>query len=116
MNINPVKEEIHLRLMRIIIEAENKITQRDLARRAGISLGRVNQWIAEMIAEGLIKIERLKKEGSKTVHTYLLTQKGMEEKFRLLIHTLSHKIREHELLEKEIEALNREIRQHSVTR
>lgn len=116
MNTDEIKEEIHLRLIKIIAEAEHKITQRELSRLAGISLGKINYWITEMVNEGLIKIERCNKEIGKSACAYLLTAKGVEEKYRLLIHTLSRKIREYELLGKEIEALNQEIRQHSTTR
>jgi hypothetical protein len=45
----------------------------------------------------------------------MLAAKGLEEKFRPLIHILSRKIHEHDLLGKEIEVLNQEIQQHSIT-
>ena len=105
------KEEITLQLIKIIHKAEYKITQRELAKRAGISLGKINYWISEMVREELIKIERRKKAGQKSSYAYLLTPKGIEEKFRLLIHILSRKIREQEVLGKEIEVLNQEVQQ-----
>lgn len=66
-----------------------------------------------MVKEGLIKIERFKKAGNKSAHSYFLTPKNMEEKSRLLIHFLSRKLREYEILGKEIEELNLEILQYS---
>jgi EPS-associated MarR family transcriptional regulator len=108
-----LKEEVRLRLMKIIAEAEQKLAQRELAKRAGISLGKTNYWITEMVNEGLLKVERLKNAGNKLGYRYILTPKGMEEKFRLLIHFLSRKIREYENLGKEIEELNRQVRQNS---
>jgi EPS-associated MarR family transcriptional regulator len=113
--MDKLKEEITLQLIKMIHKAEHKITQRDLAKRAGISLGKINYWIAQMVKEGLIKIEHLKKAGRKSAYVYMLTPKGIEEKFRLLIHILSRKIREHEVLGREIEELNQEVQQHSIT-
>ena len=67
------------------------MTQRELAKRVGISLGKTNYWVTEMVNEGLIKFERFKNAGNKSAYTYVLTPKGIEEKFRLLIHFLSRK-------------------------
>ena len=113
MDTDKIKEEIRLQLMKIISEAEQKITQRELAKRVGISLGKTNYWITEMVREGLIRFQRLKNVNSKSAYTYILTPKGAEEKFRLLIHFLSRKLREYEILQKEIEDLNREIKQYN---
>ncbi len=66
-----------------------------------------------MVKEGLIQFERFKKANSKSAYTYILTPKGAEEKFRLLIHFLSRKMREYEILRKEIEDLNREIKEYN---
>jgi EPS-associated MarR family transcriptional regulator len=114
MNMNKLKEEITLQLIKIIHKAEHKITQRDLAQRVGISLGKINACISEMIEDELIKINRFNKSDPKSSNSYMLTPKGLEEKFRLLIHILSRKIREHEVLGKEIEGLNQEIQQYSI--
>ena len=40
MDTDKIKEEIRLQLMKIISEAEQKMTQRELAKRVGISLGK----------------------------------------------------------------------------
>lgn len=109
MDADKIKEEIRLQLMKIISEAEQKMTQRELAKRVGISLGKTNYWVTEMVNEGLVKFERFKNTGNKSACTYVLTPKGIEEKFRLLIHFLSRKLREYDILRKEIEDLNHEI-------
>lgn len=114
MDTDKIKEEIRLQLMKIIFEAEQKMTQRELAKRVGISLGKTNYWVTEMVNEGLVKFERFKNAGNKSAYTYVLTPKGMEEKFRLLIHFLSRKLREYDILRKEIEDLNQEILQYKM--
>jgi EPS-associated MarR family transcriptional regulator len=113
MNVEEVKEEVFLRLMKIIAESDHKLTQRDLAKRTGISLGKINYWISEMVKDGFITAERISQNGSKSGYQYQLTPKGMEEQYRLLIHFLSRKIREYDTLGKEIEALNRLVSQYS---
>ena len=114
MDTDKIKEEIRLQLMKIISEAEQKMTQRELAKRVGISLGKTNYWVTEMINEGLIKFESFKNAGNQSAYTYVLTPKGIEEKFRLLIHFLSRKLREYEILRREIEDLNQEILQYKL--
>jgi EPS-associated MarR family transcriptional regulator len=114
MDTDKIKEEIRLQLMKIISEAEQKMTQRELARRVGISLGKTNYWVTEMVNEGWVKFERFKQAGNKSAYTYVLTPKGIEEKFRLLIHFMSRKLREYDILRKEIEDLNQEILQYNM--
>jgi EPS-associated MarR family transcriptional regulator len=114
MDTDKIKEEIRLQLMKIISEAEQKMTQRELAKRVGISLGKTNYWVTEMVNEGLVKFERFKKADNKSTYTYVLTPKGIEEKFRLLIHFLSRKLREYDILRREIEDLNQEILKYNM--
>lgn len=61
------------------VELEDKITQRELARRTGLSLGAVNVLIKRLIHKGLLKIEHI---NTRTLR-YILTPKGMMEKARL---------------------------------
>jgi len=61
------------------VDEENSITQRELAKRTGISLGSVNVLIKRLIHKGLIKIEHI---NSRTIK-YILTPKGLMEKARL---------------------------------
>lgn len=61
------------------VESEDTITQRELAKRTGLSLGAVNVLIKRLIHKGLIKIEHI---NAKTMK-YILTPKGMLEKARL---------------------------------
>mgnify|MGYP001264756635 FL=1 len=64
------------------LDEENRITQRELAKRTGLSLGSVNVLLKRLIHKGLIKIEHI---NSKTIK-YVLTPKGLLEKARLTYH------------------------------
>lgn len=61
------------------VESKDTITQRELARKTGLSLGAVNVLIKRLINKGLLKIEHI---NAKTIR-YFLTPKGMMEKARL---------------------------------
>lgn len=61
------------------VESKENITQRELARRTGLSLGAVNVLIKRLIHKGLIKIEHI---STRTIK-YMLTPKGLMEKARL---------------------------------
>ena len=58
------------------IEKNNNITQRELSKRTGLSLGSINLLLNKMISEGFIKIEQI--PPSRVV--YMLTPKGILEK------------------------------------
>jgi DNA-binding Lrp family transcriptional regulator len=54
MNALIDKDDIHLRLLRMV-EADPHITQREMKRRLGISLGMVNFFLAELSKQGLVR-------------------------------------------------------------
>lgn len=72
-------EEVFLdskyQIMSEIAENEN-VSQRELSKKLGISLGSVNVLINKMIKEGLIKIEKVSQKQA----LYMLTPVGMMEK------------------------------------
>lgn len=58
------------------IERNKTVTQRDIAKSTGMSLGNVNTLIKRLVKKGLLKIEKL---NAKTIR-YILTPKGLKEK------------------------------------
>ncbi len=61
------------------VDSQKTITQRELAKRTGLSLGAVNVLIKRLIQKGLLKIEQI---NTRTIR-YILTPKGLMEKARL---------------------------------
>jgi EPS-associated MarR family transcriptional regulator len=104
-------EKIRLTLLKILA-GEGRKSQRDLAGQLGISLGKTNYWIRRLSAEGLITIGRARNAGNKFEYTYTLTSRGMEERFRLLVHCLSRKLRQFDDLRTEIAEINKELVQY----
>lgn len=58
------------------IDGERELSQRDLSRRTGLSLGTVNILLKKMTREGLVKMESI--PANRVV--YMLTPKGIMEK------------------------------------
>lgn len=91
------------------LESNPNSTQRDLSIRLNISLGKINYLLRELILRGFIKAKNFtgRPEKLRKIH-YLLTEKGLEEKFRLLQHFLKIKEIEYNRLKQELEyALNK---------
>lgn len=91
------------------IEKDTAISQRDLSKRLGYSLGKVNYLIKALVEKGLIKLERFKNNPNKLAYRYILTPKGIKEKYRITKAFLQKKLEEYERLQREIEELKKEI-------
>lgn len=102
-----LQEEMRYRLLKYL-EENPDASQRQLARQLGVSLGKVNYCLKALIAKGLVKAARFKNNPNKRSYAYLLTPKGVEEKAAITYQFLKRKLREHEVLEREIEELRRE--------
>lgn len=97
----------HYKLMRLL-EANPGMSQRDLARELGVSLGKVNYCLRELIKKGWIKAANFKNSQNKIAYMYLLTPRGLDEKASLTLEFLRIKVREYEALRAEIEEMQRE--------
>ena len=110
---NAYEQEIRYRLLKIL-SAKSNLTQREMARRMGISLGKVNYCLSELAKKGFLKVNRFKESGSKIQYMYLLTPKGMEEKARITLDFLRRKVREYEEIKKQIRELHYELQQEGL--
>jgi len=81
----PSHEEAHLRILKIVSE-EPDISQRRLAMRLGVSLGKTNFLIKSLLEKGLIKAGNFKRAENKLEYLYLLTPKGIGERCDSLMH------------------------------
>lgn len=105
---NTYEQEIRYKLLKILAN-ESSIGQRELAKKMGISLGKVNYCLTELAKRGLIKVNRFKSARNKTPYTYLLTVEGLEEKARLTVNFLKRKVREYEEIKRQISELEKEV-------
>lgn len=108
-------EEARLRILKIV-GAEPQISQRELARRLGVSLGKTNFLIKSLLEKGLIKVGNFRRAESKLQYAYLLTPKGIGAKIRLTRDYLARKEAEYEALQIEIQSLRQEVERTNVSR
>jgi EPS-associated MarR family transcriptional regulator len=102
--LNDHTQDIHLKVLRHI-EDNPEITQRELAKELGISLGKVNYCIKALIQRGWVKANNFKNSNNKAAYAYLLTPTGIERKAQITARYLRRKIEEYEALKQEIEQL-----------
>lgn len=103
-----VVDETHYKLMRLL-EANPGLSQRDVARELGVSVGKANYCVRALATKGWIKVSNFKNSRNKSAYMYLLTPRGVQQKARLTVRFLRIKMREHEALRAEIEQMNREL-------
>lgn len=92
-----------------LVETNPEISQRELARELGISLGKVNYCLKALIEKGLIKAGNFRNSKNKMAYVYKLTPTGIEEKANVTVRFLKRRMREYELLQQEISELRKEI-------
>ena len=90
------------------LEENPGLSQRDLAKRLGVSLGKVNFCLNALVQKGSLKINNFRNSDNKLAYAYLLTPQGIESRTRMTVEFLKYKIQEYEKLRTEIEELQRE--------
>ena len=103
-------ETTHYGLLKTL-EENPELSQRDLAKRLGVSLGKVNFCLNALVEKGSLKINNFRNSDNKLAYAYLLTPRGVEEKARITLRFLKYKVQEYERLRAEIEELQREAEQ-----
>ena len=92
-----------------ILKDNPKITQRQLAKELGLSLGKTNYVIHALIDKGWVKLSNFKRSDNKLGYMYLLTPKGIADKSALAQNFLRRKSEEYNRLKEEIEILKNEL-------
>ena len=85
------------------IKSDSKSTQRDLAKKLGFSLGKINYCLKALKSKGLVKINNFRKNPNKINYFYVLTPKGISAKTKLTLNFMKKKMKEYEELKKELE-------------
>lgn len=100
-----MKKQEELEILRII-DKENNKSQRELAKKLGFSLGKLNYCLNALRLKGLLKIKNFKNNNKKIRYLYLLTPLGISKKTNLTISFMKRKMKEYDELKKEIQNLN----------
>ena len=96
--------EAHYKVMSILEQCP-EISQRELSKKMGVSLGKTNYCLKALLEKGLLKANNFKNSKNKMAYRYVLTPRGIEEKASLTLHFLQRKMAEFEMLKAEIEQL-----------
>jgi len=108
MNEQPLKEDI-LNILRLL-SSKGDLTQRDLSAHLGVSLGKTNYLIKELIKGGLVKIQNFARGGERIKKMkYVLTKDGFHVQLQLTHHFLQIKEKEYITLKKEIDQITRSV-------
>jgi MarR family transcriptional regulator, temperature-dependent positive regulator of motility len=85
------------------------MTQRQLAKILGVSLGKTNYMIRSLLDIGWLKLGNFKRSNNKMGYAYLLTPKGLADKVTVTKQFLDRKRAEYKQLTSEINALELEV-------
>lgn len=99
-----LQEDTHFRVLSLLANNPD-MSQRDLAKALGISLGGINYSLRALIDRGMVKAQNFSKSDRKLAYAYVLTPQGLAEKTKLTGNFLARKMQEYEALKKEIESL-----------
>ena len=100
--------DTHFKVMDLIHKHPD-ISQRELAKETGISLGSMHYCLKALAQKGWLKANKFKNNPDKSVYLYLLTPEGITQKSRLAIDFLKRKNKEYDALKHEIEQLSEEL-------
>ena len=102
------RDHLEHQLLRELTEAP-QASQRGLAGRLGVSVGKINYCLQALVGKGWVKVNNFKRSDNKMAYAYLLTPTGAVAKLRLTRAFLAQKEREFEALQAEIVSLRVEL-------
>jgi EPS-associated MarR family transcriptional regulator len=103
-----LQEDTHFRVLRLLQE-NPEMSQRELAKAVGVSVGGMHYVLNALIDKGLVKLGNFTAAKDKRRYAYVLTPKGISEKAAITRHFLNRKLKEYADLKAEIDALYSEI-------
>ena len=88
------------------------MTQREIAKKLNVSLGKTHYLIKSLIEVGWVKLDNFQSSDNKLGYAYLLTPSGIIEKAVITAQFLKRKQQEYSKLQLEIQQLQEEIKQN----
>ena len=81
----------------------SQLSQREMAKKLGFSLGKLNYCLKELKKKGLLKLKNFSNQKKKITYLqYVLTPKGVSERTKLTMNFMQKKMREYEELSNEL--------------
>lgn len=98
--------ETEFKTLRELAE-KGSISQRELSKKVGLSLGGVNYILKELMKKGYIVAQRFKNSNHKVGYIYALTPQGINARIKDTQFFLERTLEEYERLKLEMEELRR---------
>jgi len=92
-----------------LLASQPDLSQRELSRALGLSLGKTHYVLHALLDKGLVKVLNFRRNDNKLAYAYLLTPKGIKEKLALTRSFLARKEAEFEELQATIASLRIEL-------
>ena len=105
------KQELQYRALKLL-EKQPVMTQREIAKKLNVSLGKTHYLIKSLLEVGWVKLDNFQSSDNKLGYAYLLTPSGMIEKAVITAQFLKRKQQEYSKLQLEIQQLQEEIKQN----
>jgi len=91
--------EIRYRLLKILSE-NHSLSQREMAKEMGISLGKLNYCLSQLTKKGFIKVNRFRSSTA---------PQGLEEKAKVTLRFFKRKVVEYDEIQRQIKELIQEL-------
>ena len=101
--------DTHFKILNLVHKNPD-ISQRELSRQLGISLGSIHFCLKALAKKGWLKAGSFKNNPNKSAYLYLLTAEGVLQKSKLALGFIKRKKQEYDELKKEIDLLSKEIK------
>lgn len=110
------KEELGLLAIMEAIQEQNHLSQRELAKKTGLNLKKVNFCLHKLLEKGYVKFQKVRKNPDKRVYLYILTAAGLRAKSVLTYKFLSFTLDFYNEVEKKLAATVSDLRANQVER
>lgn len=90
------------------LEGEEQVSQRSLAQKLGVSLGKMNFLLKSLVEKGVIKAENFAGSKHKMQYRYILTPGGIKHKIEITKAFIKRKEAEYLKIQKELEEARKE--------
>ena len=84
-------DHLHYAILKALEENPN-LSQRELAQTLGLSLGKANYCLQELIKKGQVKVENFRRQDNKLAYAYILTPAGLAAKVKVTRRFLARKL------------------------
>jgi EPS-associated MarR family transcriptional regulator len=102
------REASRLAVLRLLAHQPG-LSQRDLSRALGVSLGKTHYVLHALLDKGLLKARNFRRSDNKIAYAYVLTPRGISEKLRMTRSFLHRKEAEFDALRQTIDGLRGEL-------